>query len=287
MIQYGDTMILFEDGKPKQFLTVTQGQTYQNKYGAYHHYTFLVKPGEEILSKNGTGPIYLMTPNPHLITETVPHKTQILFMADISMIILKLCLKPGQRVIESGTGSGSLSCSLAAAVGHKGRLFTYEFNKERANNGKELFAKLKINQATCFWRDVYANGFLKGEDTENQGEFPQESSIDAIFLDLPQPWLALDHSKKMIKKGGRICCFSPCIEQVQKTALELKQQGWKNLETLECLKRHFERRVKQEQSLFDDVQKKVCTDQNKRVTYSAGINQAYGHTGYLTFAQYI
>ena len=48
-------------------------------------------------------------------------------------------------MIESGTGSGSLSCSLASAVGHKGKLFTYEFNKERANNGKELFEKLKLS----------------------------------------------------------------------------------------------------------------------------------------------
>lgn len=85
-------------------------------------------------------------------------------------------------MIESGTGSGSLSCSLASAVGHKGKLFTYEFNKERANNGKELFEKLKLNQAICFWRDVYNNGFLKGED---EGVFPEENSVDAIFLDLP------------------------------------------------------------------------------------------------------
>jgi tRNA (adenine57-N1/adenine58-N1)-methyltransferase len=48
-------------------------------------------------------------------------------------------------VIESGTGSGSLSCSLASAVGTKGNLFSYEFNKERALNGKELFAKLKLS----------------------------------------------------------------------------------------------------------------------------------------------
>lgn len=61
------------------------------------------------------------------------------------MIILKLCIKPGCKVIESGTGSGSLSCSLASAVGLKGKLFTYEFNKERANNGKELFEKLKLS----------------------------------------------------------------------------------------------------------------------------------------------
>lgn len=95
---------------------------------------------------------------------------------------MKLNIKPGSRVIESGTGSGSLSCSLAWAVGPRGRLYTFEFNKERAVNGQNLFKKLGLPQTVCIQRDVYAEGFLKGT---SEDEFPEAQSIDAIFLDLP------------------------------------------------------------------------------------------------------
>ena len=78
-------------------------------------------------------------------------------------------------------------------------------------------------------RDVCADGFdIVGR-------------ADAVFLDLPHPWEVIKHAKDAIKvTGGRLCSFSPCIEQVQKTCQELKKAGFTEVSTLEYLNREFQ-----------------------------------------------
>lgn len=64
---------------------------------------------------------------------------------------------------------------------------------------------------------------------------------DAVFLDLPHPWLAIHHAIESLKiTGGRICSFSPCIEQVQKTCDRLRELRCVEVTTFECLERPYE-----------------------------------------------
>ena len=60
--------------------------------------------------------MYLVAPTPELWSLVLRHRTQILYVADISLVCSYLELRPGSVVLESGTGSGSLTHSLARAV---------------------------------------------------------------------------------------------------------------------------------------------------------------------------
>jgi tRNA (adenine57-N1/adenine58-N1)-methyltransferase len=78
---------------------------------------------------------------------------------DNSAIIFKLNINPGKVVVEAGTGSGSLSCAMSESLGTSGHLYTFEFNKERAEITKKFFEDLNKTNVTSNWRDVVQDGF--------------------------------------------------------------------------------------------------------------------------------
>ena len=139
---------------------------------------------------------------------------------------MRLQLRPGLRVCESGTGSGSLSVSIMKAILPTGHLFTFEFNADRVQKAKADFKRLGLDQyVTVTHRDVLSNGFTLQKDSDDRITNGEEQdarvtpgSVDAIFLDLPSPQIAVPHAYEILRKRGRLCNFSPCIEQVQKAS---------------------------------------------------------------------
>lgn len=81
----------------------------------------------------------MLQPTPETWTQTLPHRTQIIYTPDISMILLQLEIKPGSIVVESGTGSGSLSHSFLRAVKPHGHLHTFDFHEQRCEIARGEF----------------------------------------------------------------------------------------------------------------------------------------------------
>ena len=165
---------------------------------------------------------------PHKI---LPHRTQILYHPDISVVLAGLELKPGCVVIESGTGSGSLTTALARCVAPHGRVRTFEFNAERVRRATEEFRNNGLEPVVhVTHRDVEADGF--GAEMEGRA--------DGVFLDLPSPWRAAEAAAAALRPGGCVCNFSPCVEQVGRAAEALARAGVAELTTVECILRHWE-----------------------------------------------
>ncbi|KAJ3318587.1 tRNA (adenine(58)-N(1))-methyltransferase catalytic subunit trmt61a [Boothiomyces sp. JEL0866] len=181
---------------------VKKDQVFANKFGSFEHNKVIGKQyGEKMASKNNTGFIYLLYPTPELWTLALPHRTQILYQPDISLVTNMLNLQPGSIMIEAGTGSGSFSHSICRTIFPTGHLYTFEYHQERAQKALLEFKEHGLNNVTVEHRDVCKNGF---------------GIHDKVNADLPSPWEAIENARKAFKSDriGYICCFSPCIEQV-------------------------------------------------------------------------
>lgn len=102
-IQEGDIAIVFL-GRESMFPVKAQhGTQTQTKYGVIRHSSDLIgkRFGSKVNCSKG-GWVYVLHPTPELWTQNLPHRTQILYSTDISMITMMLELKPGSVVCESG-----------------------------------------------------------------------------------------------------------------------------------------------------------------------------------------
>ncbi|KAL7438217.1 hypothetical protein ACHAXH_004487 [Discostella pseudostelligera] len=73
------------------------------------------------------------------------------------------------------------------------------------------------------------------DDDDGMGGFQIGQGVaHAIFLDLPEPWLAIPHAAHTIRPNGNICSYSPCMEQTQRTCAALRQYGFHSLRTVEA-----------------------------------------------------
>lgn len=130
------------------------------------------------------------------------------------MILYQLDVKPGSVIVESGTGSGSLSHYFMRAVKPHGHLHTFDFHENRVQQARDefrshglqdfvtvtvisIFYKFPNNIPLCiaqvYHRDVCELGF----SDELNGK------ADAVFLDLPAPQLAVPHALKAMKNSGK------------------------------------------------------------------------------------
>lgn len=275
LIEENDFVIFFISPESLSTVQVTRDNVINNRLGHFRLEKAIGRPfGHLLTSECGKRKVALLRPTPELWTRSLPHRTQILYSADISLIIQFLRIQEGSVVIESGTGSGSMTHALSKAVGSTGKVYTFEYHAGRAEQAKQEFFAHNLDNVVLHHMDVCKQGFTQG------------LNADSIFLDLPEPWAVIPFLKQSIKDSRgtvRICCFSPCIEQVQKTCKELRQNGWNDIEIYETLLRNVE--------VIDANFSRKRRPDNEKVNDLALVSkystEARGHTSYLTFASFI
>ena len=152
---------------------------------------------------------------------------QVIYPKDVGAILVEADIFPGARVLEAGTGSGSLTLALCRAAGSQGRVVSYELRPEflayAAQNIDAFFG------TTPGWLEL-----REGDVRDVVGE-----NFDRAVFDLPEPWGVLETLQRVLDPGGIVCAYLPTVVQVQRFVLSLHPGEFEHLETFEVLHRSW------------------------------------------------
>ena len=208
-------------------LNLQAGAKFETHRGILQHDDLIGKPwGTQVYSHIGA-PFYLLQPSLADLLIDLPRTTQILYPKDIGFILVTMGVGPGQKVMEAGTGSGSMTTALAYAVGSEGRVISYEVKEDVQNLARKNVTRFGLESRVDFkLRDIQ-----QGLD---------ETDANSFFLDLPNPYDCTEQVRAALKPGGFLCCLIPTYNQVEKTLYALRQHNFAFIEVCEILIRYFQ-----------------------------------------------
>lgn len=222
--------VLLIDGRDRRYLiTLQSGKQFHSHLGIVEHDDLIGSPeGRTIRTTNGAR---LLAFRPTLADFVLKMKrgAQVVYPKDIGLILVNADLFPGARVLEAGTGSGSLTLALARAVGNAGIVVSYESRNDHHEQAMRNIAA---------W---YEGSGGKPENLDLRvGDVFQgvgDMTFDRIVFDLPEPWRALEATARSLAPGGIVCCYLPTVPQVQQIVEALRAHGFGLITTLEGLVR--------------------------------------------------
>jgi tRNA (adenine57-N1/adenine58-N1)-methyltransferase len=173
---------------------------------------------------------------------------QIIMPKDIGMIIAYAGVRPGDLVVDAGTGSGYLAILLANYV-RPGKVVTYENERRFYKIAKE---NIKLSGLSKFVK-------IKKKDVTRRID---EKNVDLVTLDMKDAKKVVKHASNALRVGGWLVVYSPYIEQVKEVVNEMKRRKFAEIKIVENIVREWQ------------VEKNVRPK-------TVGLM----HTGFLTFAR--
>jgi tRNA (adenine57-N1/adenine58-N1)-methyltransferase len=222
----GDLVLLI-DAKNKPFIFRLQdGQELQTHRGVVRHRDLIGADwGARVASHLGQ-PFHLLSPSLHDLLLYLPRQSQIVFPKEIGYLLLRLSVAPGARVIEAGTGSGAMTLALAWAVGPDGRVFSYDRRGDMQQLALRNLSRVGLETRVTFHEQPIEDGF-------------GETEVDALFLDLPDPHLALPQVRQALRPGSPFAAILPTMNQVASLLTAMEAQEFAFAEVCEILLRFY------------------------------------------------
>lgn len=182
--------------------------------------------------------------------ETFERRAQVILPRDGAVIAAACAVGPGSVVVEGGTGSGALTALLAHATGPAGKVVTYDLRAEHIEVAKRNLALMGMEERVAWRERDIAAGI-------------GERDVDAVILDIPEPWSVAETAHAALKAGGHLAAYVPSVNQMERFVRRLRELPFVSIFSFELLQREM-----------------VVGERGVRPSF-----EMLGHTGYITVAR--
>jgi tRNA (adenine57-N1/adenine58-N1)-methyltransferase len=213
------------DSKRRHYLVTLkpQGEFHSHK-GVVRHDDVIGAPEGSVVVSTRNERYRVLRPTLEDFVLLMPRGAQVIYPKDLGAILMLADIAPGQRVFESGVGSGALSTAMlrvgAEVVG-------YELREEFARRAMANVAAFLGDEAVARYRVELRDAYAGVDD----------GPYDRMVLDLPEPWQLVPHAEKALAPGAVWCAYTPSIVQATQTREALASAAWTETRTLEVLHR--------------------------------------------------
>ena len=224
VFQAGEQVLLIDTKKRRYLLTLTAGKEFHSHSGIVGH-DAVIGSDEGTAFRSSHGMVYTaIRPTLSDFVLKMPRGAQVIYPKDLGPLLMIADIFPGARVLESGVGSGALSMTMLRAGAD---IVGYELREDFASRavknvsgflGDEVLSRYRVEQRDCY----------EGID---------ETGLDRVVLDLPEPWQVVKHAARALHPGGLLVAYTPQITQAVQLRETLLESAFGMAETVEILQR--------------------------------------------------
>ncbi|TLX83673.1 MAG: tRNA (adenine-N1)-methyltransferase [Thaumarchaeota archaeon] len=251
-IKQNSYVLFFYNDSKKWLMKVSKKQQFHTHVGVINHKDVIGKEFGSTIKTNKGKYIYLFEPTIHDYIMKSQRSTQIVYPKDLGYISARTGLQSGQKAVEIGTGSGSLTTFLASIVKPRGHVYTFDVDPNFMEIARKNIEKAGVAKFVT----------MEKLDIKSVKKVPI-TDADIVVVDLGDPWSVVPQARKMLKGSGAFVAICPTMNQLEKLATSLNENDFYDIECTEQIVRTIEAREGKTRHSFRSI----------------------GHTTYVAFAR--
>lgn len=221
--------VVFLDRKDREYLLrLDRNRSIAIRGGKFSIEDIIGHEEGSVVRSSVNEPFLVFRPSLPQLIPNLPRNAQVIYPKDLGAILIWADLFSGARVVEAGVGAGALSIALLRAIAREGHLYSYEIRQDFAEMAQQNVAKYFGPAPNWTVRVGDVTAVL------------DETNIDRVILDLPEPWQVIDAAWRTLRPGGILLCYLPTVLQVKSLIDALRDdQRFACIETMETLMRFW------------------------------------------------